>query len=276
MRLEFTKMHGLGNDFVVIDAWAGQPVPSVARIREIADRHFGVGCDQVLVIDPPPGPQADIGYRIFNADGSRAGQCGNGIRCVARFLVDRGRLRGQGLRADTGERILTAFVEADGEVRVDMGRPRFAPAEVPMRACSQAPEYEIEALGARYRFGAASMGNPHAVLVVPDVDTAPVATLGPVIEHHPMFPERANVGFLQVQDRTRVRLRVFERGAGETLACGTGACAAVAVGRVQGRLDPQVEVHVPGGRLRIRWEGGEAPVWMTGPAAYVFEGVIEA
>ncbi len=275
MRIAFTKMHGLGNDFVLIDAWAGQPIPDAARVRRIADRHFGVGCDQLLVIDRPDVPGADIRYRIFNADGSTAGQCGNGIRCVARYLHDRGRLAGERLVAATGERMLEAWLDADGAVRVNMGEPELEPDRIPLLAKARSTVYEMEVAGERLAVGAVSMGNPHAVLVVPDVDVAPVATLGAALEQHPAFPERVNAGFMQVVDRGRIRLRVFERGAGETLACGTGACAAVVSGRVRGLLDARVTVRLRGGELRIDWAGEGETVWMTGPADYVFEGSID-
>ncbi|MCC7412188.1 MAG: diaminopimelate epimerase [Gammaproteobacteria bacterium] len=275
MRVEFSKMHGLGNDFVVIDACSGQPVPDPDAVRRIADRHFGVGCDQVLVIEAPPVADADIGYRIFNADGGEAGQCGNGIRCVARYLADRGRVRGDRLVAVTRDRRLQAWLLDDGGVRVDMGVPRLAPADIPLLAKEQATRYEIDLPGQRCLVGALSMGNPHAVLVVDDSDRAPVASLGSAIGRHPSFPQGANVGFMQVLGPSHVRLRVFERGAGETLACGTGACAAVVTGRLQALLEAVVDVDLAGGRLRVEWQGGDAPVWLSGPASYVFEGVID-
>lgn len=268
-------MQGIGNDFVVVDACAGQPVPTPEQARRLADRHFGVGCDQVLVIAPPDGADADIRYLIFNADGSRAYQCGNGIRCVTRYLHDRGRLRDGRLVADTGDGRMTAQVLPGGAIRVDMGAPRLAPEAVPLLAKRQASGYEIAVRGERLTIGAVSMGNPHAVLRVADVDTAPVAELGPAIGRHPMFPQGANVGFAEPLDRHRLRLRVYERGAGETLACGSGACAAVVVGRLQGWLDEAVEVRLPGGSLQVEWQGEGMPVWMSGPAEYVFEGSIE-
>lgn len=275
VRLEFVKMHGLGNDFVIVDALAGQPIPTPEQAHRIADRHFGVGCDQVLVIEPSPVPVADIGYRIFNADGSEAAQCGNGIRCIARYLRDRGRAPGECLTAATRARLVSAWFVADGRVRVDMGTPELAPAAVPLLAKQQATRYEMDVLGRRLGIGVVSMGNPHAVLEVDDVEAAPVAELGPAIGRHILFPEGANVGFMQVLDAGHVRLRVFERGAGETLACGTGACAAVVVGCVQGRLEPAVDVALAGGHLSVQWQGPGQTVWMTGPAAYVFEGRID-
>jgi diaminopimelate epimerase len=275
MRVSFTKMQGLGNDFVVFDALA-RPLPlSAEQVRRLADRRFGVGCDQVLLVTAPTGPGADFGYRIFNADGGEVEQCGNGARCFARFVRDRGLTDKSEITVETLAGIIRPRLEPDGQVTVDMGRPRFDPDALPFLAPEQALEYLLEVDGKAVRIGAVSMGNPHAVLRVEDVDSAPVTTLGPRIERHPRFPRRVNAGFLQVVDRGHVRLRVYERGAGETLACGTGACAAVAVGRRWALLDEAVDVDLPGGRLRIRWEGEGSPVWMTGPAVTVFEGTIE-
>jgi diaminopimelate epimerase len=275
MRLSFTKMHGLGNDFVVVDAFSRALDLTPAEVRFLADRRFGVGCDQVLLVTRPSGPQADFGYRIFNADGGEVEQCGNGARCFAKFVRDRGLTDRDAIRVETRAGTIVPRVEPDGQVTVDMGRPRFAPADLPFLAEAEAPEYELEVDGERLRIGAVSMGNPHAVLRVADVATAPVAALGPRMEAHPRFPRRVNAGFMEVVAPDRIRLRVFERGVGETLACGTGACAAVAVGRRWGLLGEAVEVELPGGRLRVRWDGGDGPVWMTGPAVTVFEGTIE-
>ncbi len=275
MEIAFTKMHGLGNDFVVIDAVNQAVTLTPEQVRFLADRHFGVGCDQVLLVEPPPGPEVDFGYRIFNADGGEVEQCGNGARCFARFVIDHGLWQGERLRVQTAAGPLTLVVEPDGRITVDMGRPRFEPAAIPFEAPAPAPAYTLEVDGETVELGAVSLGNPHAVLVVADVDRAPVARLGPAIEHHPRFPARVNVGFMEVVDAAHVRLRVWERGAGETLACGSGACAAVVVGRQQGRLGDKVAVDLPGGRLEVRWAGIDAPVLLTGPATRVFEGRIE-
>lgn len=275
MHLAFTKMQGLGNDFVVIDG-VGQPLSLGAeQLRFLADRHFGVGCDQVLLVEPPPNRSVDFGYRIFNADGTEVEQCGNGARCFARFVYDKGLTDKAEIAVQTAGGIIRPRLEADGRVTVDMGRPRLRPADIPFEAENQAPSYRIDAAGESLLVGAVSMGNPHLVLPVEDIDRAPVARLGPLLERHARFPRRVNVGFMQLVARDRIRLRVFERGVGETLACGTGACAAVVVGRVQGLLDARVRVGLPGGELDIRWPGDQAPVLMTGPAKTSFEGVVE-
>ncbi len=272
MSLRFTKMHGLGNDFVVLDRRdASGPLPA-ALARRLADRHFGVGCDQVMTIERSPDAAHAFRYGIYNADGSGAGQCGNGLRCVVRWLADRGLVRGQDIRLLGPSGTVCADLLDDGRVRVDMGEPVFDAARVPLAVASTQPSYALELDGARIDFGAASMGNPHAVIVVDDVGAAPVARLGARIETHPLFPDRVNVGFVQLLDRGQVRLRVFERGVGETLACGSGACAAVAVLRRWDRVDADVRVQLPGGTLEISWIGPGHPVWMTGPAATVFEG----
>jgi diaminopimelate epimerase len=274
MQIRFSKMHGLGNDFVVIDA-IHQPVHlSPGQIRHLADRHFGVGCDQVLLAEPPQRPDLDFNYRIFNADGGEVEQCGNGARCFARFVHDQGLSDKQVLEVGTLAGPIRLYIEADGQVRVDMGVPQFDPPRIPLLAEHRAPTYTLEVAGETLVIGALSMGNPHAVLRVADVDTAPVARLGPLLERHPRFPRRVNVGFMQIVDPAHIRLRVFERGSGETLACGTGACAAVVAGRQQGLLDAEVEVCLPGGCLRIHWDGDSQPVWMTGPALCVYEGRI--
>jgi diaminopimelate epimerase len=275
MNLRFAKMHGLGNDFVVIDAIRQAVEPTAAMVRFLADRHFGVGCDQVLLVEPPGVEGADFRYRIFNADGGEVQQCGNGARCFARFVRDEGLTDKDAIAVRTAAGIIRPRLTQDGQVSVDMGVPRFAPDAIPFEAGAQADAYPLEVAGETVTLGAVSMGNPHAVLRVPDVDGAPVGTLGPALERHPRFPERVNAGFMQVLGRDHVRLRVFERGVGETLACGTGACAAVAVGRRQGLLGPEVRVDLPGGRLRVRWDGEGAPVLMTGPAVRVFDGVID-
>ena len=275
MELQFTKMHGLGNDFVVIDGVRQRVALDAASTRFLADRRFGIGCDQILLVEPPRDGGTDFYYRIFNADGSEVEQCGNGARCFARFVRDQGLSSKDILDVGTRAGPIRLFLEADGQVRVNMGPPVLAPARIPFQAEVEAGLYPLEAAGRRLAIGAVSMGNPHAVLQVASVDTAPVAELGPAIERHPRFPNRVNVGFMEVQGRDRIRLRVYERGAGETLACGTGACAAVVSGRIQGLLDPRVRVSLPGGDLVIEWAQSGHPVWMTGPAERVFEGRIE-
>ncbi len=275
MKLKFSKMHGLGNDFVVFDAVRQSIALDTDQVRFLADRRFGIGCDQVLMVERPTAAGADFRYRIFNADGSEVEQCGNGARCFARFVRDQGLSTRDTLAVETAAGPITLHIEADGRVRVDMGAPRFAPAALPFQAVMECPEYTLEAAGEQVVIGAVSMGNPHAVLRVADIDSAPVDRLGPAIEAHPLFPRRVNVGFMQVVARDRIRLRVYERGAGETLACGTGACAAVAVGRRWGMLDETVQVALPGGELTVRWAGEGEPVWMIGPATQVFDGEIE-
>ena len=271
MALRFTKMHGIGNDFVVLDRRA-QPGPlDPALVRAIGDRHTGVGFDQLMVLEPPRSPGSIAAYRIYNGDGSEARQCGNGLRCLVAWLHREQPLAGP-VRLDGPAGAVACEVLPDGRIRADMGVPRFAPADVPFVADAEADVYALEVAGERVSIGIASMGNPHAVLEVADVDAAPVARLGPAIECHPRFPDRANVGFAQVVGRHAIRLRVFERGAGETLACGSGACAAAAVLIRRGRLASPATVTLPGGTLEIDWPGGGAPLWMVGPAAFVFEG----
>lgn len=274
MLLRFSKMHGLGNDFVVIDA-VTQPAhitPNLAR--RLAHRHFGIGCDQVLVVEAPSLPDADFRYVIFNADGSEVSQCGNGARCLAKFVRDR-RLTGKDrIRVQTRSEILELRIETTGDISVEMGIPKLEPAEIPFQAAPRATLYPLEVDGQVLAIAAVSMGNPHAVLQVADVACAPVVTLGPAIEWHTRFPERVNVGFMEIVARDNIRLRVYERGAGETLACGSGACAAVVAGVLQGLLDSAVTVNLPGGSLRINWLGEGKPVVMTGPATTVFHGRI--
>jgi diaminopimelate epimerase len=274
MLLRFTKMHGLGNDFVVLDLITQSVHLDAQLIRFLADRHRGIGCDQVLVVEPPTDPEMDFLYRIYNQDGSEAQQCGNGARCVAKFIRDRRLSAKRRLRVQTLGGPISMSCGKGNVVTVSMGIPRLSPQEIPFTAARQATVYTLEACGQPVEISAVSMGNPHAVLVVNDVETAPVATLGPVLEQHPDFPERTNVGFMQVLDRGEVRLRVFERGAGETMACGSGACAAVVAGRIRGLLDERVRVHLPGGFLQIEWRGDGEPLMMTGPATTVFEGQI--
>ncbi|MCP5149342.1 MAG: diaminopimelate epimerase [Ectothiorhodospiraceae bacterium] len=264
-------MHGAGNDFVMIDATAGAWSADPAWIRRLGDRHRGVGFDQLIVLVPPR-LGGDVGVLIYNSDGSAARQCGNGMRCVAEMALRRGLVAGPGVAIETPGGIVRAEIESAGMVRVDMGPPRLEPAEVPFVADARASRYSLDVAGRTLDVGVASMGNPHAVTVVADVATTPVAELGPAVQGLAAFPEGVNVGFLEIRDRGHVRLRVYERGAGETLACGSGACAAVVVGRDQGLLDSEVAVDLPGGRLRVRWDGDAAPVWLAGPTARVFEG----
>ena len=275
MKLEFTKMQGLGNDFVVLDATRTPIHLGPDQYRRLADRHFGVGCDQILRVEPPRLAGTDFHYRIFNADGSEVEQCGNGARCFARFVHDQGLTSKEVIDVGTAAGPIRLFLEADGQVRVNMGPPRFAPAEIPFEAGTEQPRYSLDVDGRTLEVAVLSMGNPHAVLEVADLDQAPVATLGPRIEHHSRFPNRVNVGFMQILEPDHIRLRVWERGAGETLACGTGACAAAVAGIRDGRLHSPVQVDLPGGSLRIAWAGPDRPIWMTGPAETVFTGVIE-
>lgn len=274
MRLEFTKMHGLGNDFLVLDLITQRARLDAAVIRRLADRNFGIGFDQLLVVEAPQQPEVDFRYRIFNADGSEVSQCGNGARCFARFVRDRRLTRKERLRVETASGIIELQIDGKGWVTVDMGRPRLTPAEVPFDAAETAVEYALEVAGRTLQVAAVSMGNPHAVLRVDNVATAPVAELGPLIESHPRFPARVNAGFMEVVNRREIRLRVFERGTGETLACGTGACAAVVAGIRWGLLDRRVTVHLPGGDLDISWPADDASVRMTGPTARVYDGVL--
>ena len=274
MNLHFSKMHGLGNDFMVINA-VEQPVAAdliqPAHVRQWADRRTGVGFDQLLLVEPTDRDDADFRYRIYNADGSEAGQCGNGARCLARFIRDQGLARRDSIRVQTGSGIVVLTVCNDGQVQVDMGVPRFAPDALPFRAAEQ-DRYLLTLEDRAVEVGAVSMGNPHAVMLTEDIRQ--VSVLGPQIGAHELFPQGVNAGFMQVIDRQHIRLRVYERGAGETAACGSGACAAVVVGRHWGMLDECVEVGLAGGRLHIVWPGAGAPVLMTGPAAHVFDGVI--
>ena len=279
MKIRFTKMHGLGNDFVVLDAIKQNFVPTPAQVRFLADRHFGVGCDQLLVVERADAPGVDFRYRIFNADGGEVEQCGNGARCFVRFVHEQGLTDKREIRVETQSGLITLRLEADGQVTVDMGAPRFLPTEIPFDSQTDAVVQPLDVGGQTVEISVVSMGNPHAVQVVADVDAAPVAQLGPLIESHPRFPRRVNAGFMQIMDRHAIRLRVHERGAGETLACGTGACAAVVVGIRRGQLDSPVRVSTRGGDLSIAWNGttGEIvqPVLMTGPAITVFTADIE-
>lgn len=275
MKLKFSKMQGLGNDFVVIDGLRQPAVLTAERIRQLADRHFGIGCDQVLLVEAADSAEVDFHYRIFNADGSEVEQCGNGARCFARFVRDQGLTAKDDLRVMTAAGLLRMQLLADGRVMVGMGQPRLEPTTIPFFATEQSLRYVIAADGMDLEVGVVSMGNPHVVLAVDDVERAPVAHLGPLLERHGRFPQRVNVGFMQVVTPELIRLRVFERGTGETLACGSGACAAVVVGRLWGLLWPNVRVELPGGALDIHWAGEGEAVTLTGPATTVFEGWIE-
>jgi len=275
VKIAFTKMEGTGNDFVVIDGYTDPVVLTSRQIRGLADRHFGVGCDQVLVVEQPQQAGADFRYRIFNADGGEVEQCGNGARCFARFVRERGFTHKDAIVVDTLGGRIRPRLSADGAVTVEMAVPRFEPADIPFVAESRAVVYDLEVDGKLVHAGVVSMGNPHVVQVVDDIDRAPVTTQGPRLERHPRFPRRVNAGFMQVIDRAHIRLRVWERGVGETLGCGSGACAAVAVGRMQALLDEVVEVSLPGGKLSVTWAGEGKPVWLAGPARTVFEGSIE-
>ncbi len=282
MRLRFTKMQGAGNDFVVFDGVRQRVALTPAQYRDIADRHFGIGCDQILLVEPATRADCDFRYRIFNADGGEVQQCGNGARCFARFVHDQGLTAKREIRVETAAGVIVPRLEDDGRVTVDMGPPRFAPTDIPFLPALAAPAvpampntHVLDVDGEPVELTVLSMGNPHAVRVVCNVEAAPVAELGTRVERHPAFPERVNVGFMQVMHRREVVLRVFERGAGETLACGTGACAAVVAGILRGLLDDTVLVHARGGDLTIHWAGADQPVFLTGPAVTVFQGEIE-
>ncbi len=275
MRLKFTKMHGLGNDFVVFDATRYPLELDPGQLRHIADRHFGVGCDQILVVEKPRDAGTDFHYRIFNADGGEVEQCGNGARCFVRYVHEHGLSTKSEIRVGTRAGVIVLRLEGDGRVTVNMGVPIFDPPRIPFIAQRRQPTYRIDVAGHAIEVSAVSMGNPHAVQLVPDVAAAPVTSEGPQIENHQRFPQRVNTGYMQVLNRAQVRLRVWERGAGETLACGTGACAAVVSGITRGLLDERVQVTTRGGELSILWRGEGTPVMMTGPASTVFEGELE-
>ena len=272
--IHFTKMHGLGNDFVVIDAINQTVNLSTEQICQLADRHFGIGFDQLLLVEKAISDNADFKYRIFNADGSEVAQCGNGARCFARFVHNKKLTDKNEICVDTNAGQLLLCLTEDGLVTVNMGLPRFHPTAIPLAIEEEALIYKVQINGQEYAFAAVSMGNPHAVLRVDDVAVAPVAELGKALESHALFPERANIGFMQIMNRQQIKLRVYERGAAETLACGSGACAAVVCGIAQNLLDNNVEVELPGGKLGIKWLGRGTPVWMTGSASTVFEGVM--
>ncbi len=278
MDIKFTKMHGLGNDFVVIDGINQQIELTPEQIRFIANRQFGIGCDQLLLVEKSQTKEAEFRYRIFNADGGEVEQCGNGARCFARFVVDNQLTSQREISVETMSGLIVLVLEDSGEVTVNMGVPVFEPKRIPFIAESSSGEslneYLLKTHDGIVKIAVASMGNPHAVLEVKSIDDAPVEQLGPEIESHQRFPKKVNVGFMQILSPNEIRLRVFERGAAETLACGSGACAAVAIGRHQGKLAESVNVSLPGGNLIIRWAGDNEPLFMTGPATYVFEGRI--
>lgn len=275
MKLKFSKMHGLGNDFVVLDGVRQSLTLTPEQLRHLADRHFGVGCDQILLVEPAVQPGVDFRYRIFNADGGEVEQCGNGARCFVRFVHDQGLTDKREIRVETMSGVIGPRLEADGLVTVDMGVPLFEPEKIPFVSPSAEMVQPLMVRDRDVMITAVSMGNPHAVQVVADVDEAPVAKDGPLIETHPRFPQRVNAGFMQILDRHAIRLRVHERGAGETLACGTGACAAAVTGVVRGLVDSPVRVETRGGDLSISWAGAGTPVLMTGPAVTVFSGEID-
>ena len=275
MRIEFTKMHGLGNDFVLLDGFR-QPIQLSGRqVRALADRHFGIGCDQVLLIEPDADPGVDVRYRIFNAEGEEVEQCGNGARCIARYLVEAGRAVRAEIRAATMTGIITLYPEGGDRVRVNMGVPFFEPAGIPLLAEQRRSGYSVDTGAGQVEFMAVSMGNPHAVIVVPDSAAAKVERVAAALQASQCFPQGVNVGFMQILDPARIKLRVYERGVGETLACGSGACAAMACGRLYQGLASEVEIGLQGGQLVVSWQGEGQPVWMTGPATTVYKGQIE-
>lgn len=274
MLVRFTKMHGLGNDFLVLDTITQKVKVNSALVAKLADRNFGVGFDQMLIVEPPTDPDMDFRYRIFNADGSEVEHCGNGARCFAKFVRDKRLTAKETVAVETQKGPIYLTITEDRQVVVDMGQPVLEPQQIPFSADQQAPTYPIDVAGQTIEISAVSMGNPHGVLVVDSIDTAPVESWGPELEAHPKFPAKANIGFMEIVNRNSIRLRVFERGAGETMACGTGACAAVVAGQLRGLLDPGVTVQLPGGALQIDWNGVGKPLVMTGPATTVYEGQI--
>jgi diaminopimelate epimerase len=273
-QLAFTKMQGLGNDFIVIDAISQKIKLTTKQIRFLADRRFGVGCDQILLIEPATQKNIDFFYRIYNADGSEVAQCGNGARCIAKFLYNHGYINKRNIKIATKQRALELYLEANGQVTVNMGLPITAPQKIPLLSSKAKQKYKIAVANDVVEVGALSLGNPHAVLQVQSVVHAPVGTMGALLVAHPNFPEGVNVNFMQVIDRSHIRLRVFERGVGETLACGSGACAAVIIGHIWKLLGNRVQVELPGGILQVKWQGGKNPVYLTGPAEHVFDGSI--
>ncbi|BFT32260.1 diaminopimelate epimerase [Alteromonas sp. D210916BOD_24] len=274
MQVQFSKMHGLGNDFMVIDNVTQNVFFSKEKIQQLADRNFGIGFDQLLMVEPPYDPEQDFHYRIFNADGSEVEQCGNGARCFARFVKQKGLINKNKIVVSTKAGKMVLYLEKDGQVTVNMGKPEFEPSQIPLKANKQENTYILRVGESTLFIGSASMGNPHCVMEVDDVDTADVAQIGPLVEKHERFPEGVNVGFMQILNDSHIKLRVFERGSGETLACGSGACAAVAIGQIQGKLSKDVRVDLPGGSLRIRWPGPDSVLKMTGPAEHVYDGQI--
>jgi len=274
MQVQFSKMHGLGNDFMVIDNVTQNVFFSKEKIQQLANRNFGIGFDQLLMVEPPYDPEQDFHYRIFNADGSEVEQCGNGARCFARFVKQKGLINRNKIVVSTKAGKMVLYLEKDGQVTVNMGKPEFEPANIPLKANKQENTYILRVGESTLFIGSASMGNPHCVMEVDDVDTANVAEIGPLVEKHERFPEGVNVGFMQIINESHIKLRVFERGSGETLACGSGACAAVAIGQIQGKLGKDVRVDLPGGSLRIRWPGPDNELKMTGPAEHVYDGHI--
>lgn len=275
MILPFTKMHGLGNDFVVLNGLQTPIELNAEQIRFIADRRLGVGCDQVLMIEASESSAADIRYRIFNADGTEVEQCGNGVRCIGDYLRRRSLIDGNSVTVETNSGLVTIYLEGLDQIRVDMGVPLFEPADIPLASTQRKMQYHLSLSSAELEVMAVSVGNPHAVLLVEDIEQAPVSSIAPQIQQHSLFPESVNVGFMEIVDSSHIRLRVYERGVGETLACGTGACGAVAVGINTGRLGNEVDVELRGGNLAINWAGEGQAVWMTGPATTVYEGQIE-
>ncbi|WP_105199259.1 MULTISPECIES: diaminopimelate epimerase [unclassified Pseudoalteromonas] len=274
MLVNFSKMHGLGNDFMVVDNVTQNIFLSRDQIKRLADRNFGVGFDQLLMVEAPYSPDLDFHYRIFNADGSEVEQCGNGARCFARFVRMKGLTNKHKIAVSTKGGNMILYIEKDGQVTVNMGQPMLEPKEIPLKASKRELTYILRQQEQTLFVGAASMGNPHCVIEVDDIDTAEVQTLGPLVEEHERFPKKVNVGFMQVIDENHIKLRVWERGAGETLACGSGACAAAVVGQLQNKLGNNVKVDLPGGSLQIRWQGEGHAVKMTGPAEHVFDGQI--
>ncbi|MGO9803801.1 MAG: diaminopimelate epimerase [Steroidobacteraceae bacterium] len=275
MRIAFTKMHGGGNDFVVFDAPIERSLLEPGSLRRLADRRTGIGFDQALLLEAPRRADTAVFYRVFNSDGDEVEQCGNGARCIAALLHRRGHTRAGAVRLDSPAGVVEARIADVTHVSVDMGVPNFDPASLPFTAPAEADSYPLEVAGRTLEIGAVSLGNPHAVLTVGSVEAAPVATLGPEIERHARFPRRVNAGFLEIVDRTHLRLRVYERGAGETLSCGTGACAAMAIARRRGLIDSEVRVGVRGGELRVNWAGQGEHIWLSGPAEVSFEGQVE-
>ena len=272
MRFRFTKMHGLGNDFVMLDGVSQKLIITPERAKHIGDRNFGIGCDQILLVEPPKSPDADFKYRIFNADGSEVENCGNGARCFAIFVRQRGLTNKRQIKVQTNSGDMVLHVREDDQVTVNMGEPILEPTQIPFQASNQQTIYGLDVEGARYEISAVSMGNPHAVMLVDDVVKFPVNIMGPLVESHINFPKKANAGFMQIIDKQNMKLRVFERGCGETLACGTGACAAAVAAQLRGLIDTLVHINLPGGQLIIEWQGPGTPVYMTGPATTVFHG----